>query len=49
MRRKLPPVSPPVLMSYSQMFQWPVQAGTPSMVDVLLAGQFIEKTIFLPS
>jgi hypothetical protein len=41
-------------MSYSQMFQRPVQAGTwvplpSSMVAVLLAGQRSEKTTFLPS
>ena len=36
-------------MSYSQMFQWPVQAGTPPMVEVFDVGQRIEKTIFLPS
>ena len=40
-------------MSYSQTFQRPVQAGTvpPAvvMVAVLLAGQRIENTTFLPS
>jgi hypothetical protein len=49
MRRRLPPARPPLVVSYSQMFHWPVQAGTPSMVAVLLLGQRIEKTIFLPS
>jgi hypothetical protein len=49
-RRNVPPVSPPVVMSYSQMFQWPVQAGWPSDVfDVFDAGQRIEKISFLPS
>src|SRR4051812_20905543 len=48
-RRNVPPVSPPVVMSYSQMFQWPVQAATPPMVTALLAGQRIENRIFLPS
>ena len=36
-------------MSYSQMFQAPVQAGTPLTFDVFDPGQFIAKTIFLPS
>ncbi len=36
-------------MSYSQMFQRPVQAATPPMVAVFAAGHFIEKMIFLPS
>ena len=36
-------------MSYSQMFQAPVQALTVPIIDVLLDGQRIEKTIFLPS
>ena len=36
-------------MSYSQMFQWPVQAATPPTLDVLLVGQRIANTIFLPS
>src|SRR5712675_2097252 len=49
MRRKLPPVRPPVLMSYSQIFQWPVQAGLASIVEVLDVGHRIAKTIFLPS
>ena len=37
------------MVSYSQMFQRPVQAAAPSMVDVLVVGQVIEKTTFLPS
>src|SRR5471032_2025754 len=49
MRRYVPPAMPPVVMSYSQMFQWPVQAGPPAIVDVFDAGQFIAKRIFLPS
>ena len=49
MRRSVPPARPPVVMSYSQMFQRPVQAGTPPIVDVLEVGQRIAKTIFLPS
>ena len=50
MRRRLPPARPPLVVSYSQMFHAPVQAGAPpAMVAVLLAGQRIEKTIFLPS
>src|SRR6516164_1760308 len=49
MRRNVPPVRPPVVMSYSQMFQWPVQAATPPMVTALSAGQRIENRIFLPS
>jgi len=40
-------------MSYSQMFQRPVQAfsppALPSTVAGLLAGQRIAKTTFLPS
>ena len=36
-------------MSYSQMFQRPVQAGTPSIVAGFEAGHFMEKTSFLPS
>ncbi len=48
-RRNVPPVRPPVVMSYSQMFQWPVQAGAPPMVTALEAGQRIENRIFLPS
>src|SRR5450755_3996474 len=49
MRRKVPPFRPPVVMSYSQMFQRPVHAGAPSIVAVFDAGQRIEKTSFLPS
>ena len=49
MRRKLPPARPPDVMSYSQMFQRPVHAATPPTDDVLLAGQRIANTIFLPS
>jgi hypothetical protein len=49
MRRSVPPLSPPALISYSQIFQWPVQAGWPPIVDVFDAGQFIANTIFLPS
>src|SRR5262245_12127299 len=50
MRRKLPPPSPPLVMSYSQMFQRPVHAGWPSSVcDVLDVGQRIANTSFLPS
>jgi hypothetical protein len=48
MRRKLP-LESPADMSYSQMFQRPVQAATPPTDDVLLAGQRIANTIFLPS
>ena len=48
-RRKVPPVRPPVVMSYSQMFQWPVQAGAPPIVTALALLQRIEKRIFLPS
>ena len=44
-----PPVSPPVLMSYSQMFQRPVQAGAPSMVAGLVAGQLHREDDLLPS
>jgi hypothetical protein len=36
-------------MSYSQMFQRPVQAAAPDTVLVLLVGQRSAKTIFLPS
>src|SRR5512136_1120227 len=49
MRRRLPPDRPPAVMSYSQRFQRPVQAGTPPTVDVLLAGQRSANTIFRPS
>src|SRR5471032_1647978 len=49
MRRNVPPVRPPVVMSYSQMFQWPVQAATPPMVTAFALGQRIENRIFLPS
>ena len=54
MRRKVPavrpaPVVPLALMSYSQTFQWPVQAGWPPIVEVFDVGQRIENTIFLPS
>jgi len=49
MRLNVPPVRPPTVMSYSQMFQWPVQAGPPSIVEVLEVGQRIANTIFLPS
>src|SRR5512134_1489058 len=48
MRRKLP-LDSPADMSYSQMFQRPVQAGTPPTLDVLLVGQRSANTIFLPS
>ena len=48
-RRNVPPVRPPVVMSYSQMFQWPVQAGAPPICTALSAGQRIENRIFLPS
>src|ERR1700761_1873997 len=48
-RRNVPPVRPPVVMSYSQMFQWPVQAATPPICTALLVGQRIENRIFLPS
>jgi hypothetical protein len=48
-RLKLPFCRPLLPSVYSQMFQRPVQAATPSMVLVLLAGQRIEKAIFLPS
>src|SRR5471030_3273997 len=48
-RRNVPPVRPPVVMSYSQTFQWPVQAATPPICTALLAGQRIENRIFLPS
>ena len=37
------------MVSYSQMFHMPVHAGAPLIIDVLLVGHFIEKTIFLPS
>jgi hypothetical protein len=47
--RKLPPDRPPDVMSYSQMFQRPVQAGTPPTDEVLLVGQRIANTIFRPS
>lgn len=36
-------------MSYSQMFQRPVQAAPPSMVEVFAVGQRIENTILRPS
>ncbi len=36
-------------MSYSQMFQAPVQALAEPIIDVLLVGQRIENMIFLPS
>jgi hypothetical protein len=36
-------------MSYSQMFQAPVQAGTAPILDVFDAGQRMAKTTFLPS
>ena len=49
MRRNVPPAKPPVVMSYSQMFQRPVHAGAPLIVAVFAAGQRIAKTIFLPS
>ena len=45
----MPPVTPPVVMSYSQMFQRPVHAGWPPVVAVFAAGQRIAKMIFLPS
>jgi hypothetical protein len=48
-RRNVPPVSPPTVMSYSQMFHAPVQAATLPIFDVLSDGQRIEKMIFLPS
>src|ERR1700749_4657141 len=47
--RNVPPVRPRVVMSYSQMFQWPVQAGTPPICTALLELQRIENRIFLPS
>ena len=49
MRRKVPPVRPPAVMSYSQMFQRPVQAGCAVDRGGVVVGQRIEKTIFLPS
>ena len=49
MRRNVPPVKPPVVMSYSQTFQRPVHAGTLLIVAVFDVGQRIENTIFLPS
>src|ERR1700758_1409537 len=48
-RRNVPPVRPPVVMSYSQTFQWPVQAATSPIFTALSAGQRIENRIFLPS
>ena len=36
-------------MSYSQMFQAPVQAATSPIFEVFEVGHFIENTIFLPS
>jgi hypothetical protein len=49
MRRNEPPARPPLVMSYSQMFQRPVQAAAPPTVEVLVVGHLSANTIFLPS
>src|SRR6202007_3191009 len=49
MRRSVPPVRPPAVMSYSQMLNLPAHAGWAGIFAVFEVGQFIANTIFLPS
>src|ERR1700712_261908 len=44
-RLNVPPTRPPVVMSYSQIFQWLVQAGTSPIFTALELGQRLENRI----